>query len=737
MLTEIHINNIATYYEPTKLDGLKKINFIFGANGSGKTTISRILDQAPNYPQCSLQWLGGLPIKILVYNRDFIEQNFNQENTVRGVFTLGDDQVEAERQIALLRPQVDSTNTDIQRLNIQLNGQNNQGGKIAERAALEPEIQTKCWQKKQLHDPYFQEAFTGFRNSAERFKEKILHEKQTNTSTLLSLEALKEKAQTIYSKNVERYEAIPTFDASQLIQFESNKILQKVIVGNQDVNISKLIETLGNIDWVKHGREHFEKSYPSCPFCQQIAPPNLADELKLFFSETYSQEVNDVERLFNLYTEISNRVLDVIQRIGSQNSPFLKMELFQAESQILNERIERNKIHLQKKLSEPSLKISLEPLEDIVNKILSIIQDANNNITQHNLVVQNLDSEKQSLTSQVWKYIVNELDSDLANYFHNKNRLEATINGMNDSLQQKIALLDELKEQIRQHERRSTSILPTANEINDLLQSFGFISFRISSVDQQGHYKICRANGDDASRSLSEGEKTFITFLYFYYLIKGSHVASGVTENRIVVFDDPISSLDSDILYIVSSLIKRIFEHVRTTDSLIKQVFVLTHNVYFHKEISFSKNRSQNHIMNDETFWMVKKSSNGSTIEKYTENPIRSAYELLWSDIQTRNQSSLTIQNTLRRILENYFTMWGGMSKDEICDLFEGNDKLICQSLFSWVNDGSHSIHDDLYINHGQQTNESYLEVFKEIFNRSHQMGHYEMMTGRLRNALP
>ena len=728
MITEISINNVATYQTLALLDDLKKINFIFGANGSGKTTISRVIDQVSNHPQCSLAWSGGLPVKVLVYNRDFIERNFNQENTVRGVFTLGDDQVEAERQIALLRPQVDSTNSDIQRLNIQLNGQNDQGGKVAERAALEPEIQTKCWQLKQLHDPYFQEAFTGFRNSAERFKEKILHEKQNNTSTLLSLEALKEKAQTIYSENVERYEAIPTFDASQLIQAESSEILQKVIVGNKDVNISKLIETLGNIDWVKHGREHFEKSYPNCPFCQQVAPPNLADELRLFFSETYSQEVKDVERLFNLYVETSNIVLGIIQRVGSSNRPFLQMELFQAESQILNERIERNKTYLQKKLSEPSLKISLEPLETIVNKILNLIQDANNNITQHNQVVHNLASEKQALTSQVWKYIVHELDTDLANYFQNKNRLEATINGMNNSLQQKIVVLNELDEQIRQHERRSTSILPTANEINDLLQSFGFISFQISPVDQQGHYKICRANGEDASRSLSEGEKTFITFLYFYYLIKGSHAASGITENRVVVFDDPISSLDSDILYIVSSLIKRTFEHVRTTGSLIKQVFVLTHNVYFHKEISFSKNRSQNHIMNDETFWMVKKNSNGSTIEKCVENPIRSAYELLWSDIRTNNQSSLTIQNTLRRIIENYFTMWGGKSKDEICDLFEGNEKLICQSLFSWVNDGSHSIHDDLYINHGNQTNESYLKVFKEVFIRSGQLGHYEMM---------
>ena len=175
-------------------------------------------------------------------------------------------------------------------------------------------------------------------------------------------------------------------------------------------------------------------------------------------------------------------------------------------------------------------------------------------------------------------------------------------------------------------------------------------------------------------------------------------------------------------------MIKKIFENIRQSNCLIKQIFVLTHNVYFHKELSFYKNRSKTQIMSDESFWMVRKTASSSTVEKCVENPIRSAYELLWSDIRIQNTSSLTIQNTLRRILENYFTMWGGKSKDEVCDLFEGTDKLICQSLFSWVNDGSHSIHDDLYINHGEQTNESYLRIFKEIFNKSGHYAHYEMM---------
>jgi wobble nucleotide-excising tRNase len=35
---------------------------------------------------------------------------------------------------------------------------------------------------------------------------------------------------------------------------------------------------------------------------------------------------------------------------------------------------------------------------------------------------------------------------------------------------------------------------------------------------------------------------------------------SGMTADRIIVFYDPVSSLDSDVLFIVSSLIKRVLD---------------------------------------------------------------------------------------------------------------------------------------------------------------------------------
>lgn len=73
-----------------------------------------------------------------------------------------------------------------------------------------------------------------------------------------------------------------------------------------------------------------------------------------------------------------------------------------------------------------------------------MIQDVNQKIMLHNQVVQNLSTEKQNLTNQVWKYIINELDSDLSSYLKNKTRLESTINGMNNSLKQKREILGNL-----------------------------------------------------------------------------------------------------------------------------------------------------------------------------------------------------------------------------------------------------------------------------------------------------
>jgi wobble nucleotide-excising tRNase len=730
MITKLIIKNVATYTAPITLSDIRKINFIFGSNGSGKTTIGRAIEQAEGHTECEITWSGGTPLDVMVYNRDFVDRNFNLSSPVRGVFTLGENQVQAEAEIAILRPQLEQQITKIAGLNTNLDGNDQQVGKRKELEEVENTFREKAWKQKQKHDDYFQHAFTGVRGNQESFKSKVLNEITINSAQLFDLDTLKAKAKTVYAANQQKANSLPIFNFEELLALESNTILQKPIVGSQDVSIAPLINRLGNADWVKQGLHFHDNANSTCPFCQQPTSAEFANELRQFFNDAYQADLQEVANLKSKYESAKNTVNAVIESVKQANSEFLDNGLFSAEAGLLEDLLTRNLQVILNKTQEPSRKLVLETISDLASKLLRHISAANTKVGEHNQIVANIGNEKTQLTSQIWRFVINELIDEITTYQTAETRLQATINGMQQSLTDATNRKRELEEQIKTLEKQSTSIQPTKDQINSLLRTFGFTSFKLEVANELGQYKISRADGGDARKSLSEGEKTFITFLYFYSLINGAQTSEGTSTNRIVVFDDPISSLDSDVLYIVSSLIKGLFEQVRNQSSNIKQVFVLTHNVYFHKEVSFNVNRPKDRALNEESFWLVKKLTTGTAVERCLENPIKSAYELLWSEVKSPNPASQTLQNTLRRIIENYFTMWGGLGKDDICSMFEGREKLICQSLFSWVNDGSHSIHDDLYISYGEQTNDSYLEVFKEIFKRSRQQGHYNMMMG-------
>jgi hypothetical protein len=126
----------------------------------------------------------------------------------------------------------------------------------------------------------------------------------------------------------------------------------------------------------------------------------------------------------------------------------------------------------------------------------------------------------------------------------------------------------------------------------------------------------------------------------------------------------------------------------------------------------------------------VRKPGLQSTLERYPTNPIKTSYELLWAELRKPQIQSLTIQNTLRRILENYFKILGGVDLNNLYQHFEGEEVIHCRSLISWVNDGSHYTHDDLYVAIEQPMVASYTKIFFKIFKVTEQMPHYKMMMG-------
>ena len=183
--------------------------------------------------------------------------------------------------------------------------------------------------------------------------------------------------------------------------------------------------------------------------------------------------------------------------------------------------------------------------------------------------------------------------------------------------------------------------------------------------------------------------------------------------------------------YIVSTMVKRLANDIRNNSSDVAQLFVLTHNVFFHKEASFIDGRTKE--LKDVNYWIIKKDSNISQIFSYgMNNPISTSYELLWKELKIQENGSLiSLQNTMRRIIENYFGMLGGKKDDYIKDKFESiEDQTICESLFYWINDGSHTIPDDLFIDSYTDSPQKYLDVFKQIFEKTNNIAHYNMMMG-------
>ncbi len=729
MIESIQIADVATFPSiPETLSDLSTINFIFGANATGKTTISRLIANENSFANCKVNWKGGTRLQPMVYNHDFIESNINQCTELKGVFTLGEKNKGLISKIDEAKDELDKIIDKIEKLSKTLQGDGGAGGIKGDIAILEAELTEICWEQKKKYDDRFQVAFKGYRNDTKNFKDKILEESKVNSSALLALAELEKKAKTIFGPVPINENSIPSIDIDPIIAHEANSILKKRVIGKEDVNIAAMIKKLGNSDWVKEGRRFYNANDKVCPFCQQKTKDEFAQSLIDYFDDAFEKDSRTIDDLITNYKADSDQIFQQIAAIISDPSKFINIEKLKEERDLLNSKITVNMQRLRSKQKEPSQVVELESISNVASTIKKLLGEGNVSIFEHNRLVSNLSEERSTLTAQVWKYLLEvELKADLSKYQAKRDRLNKAIVSLIEQISSATVEKKKKENEIRELEKQTTSIQPTIDGINSILKSFGFQSFSIAKADNRTCYKLVRADGTDAKSTLSEGEKNFVTFLYFFYLLKGSESESGMTTNRIVVIDDPVSRLDSDILFIVSTLIKGLFKDIREGIGTIKQVFILTHNVYFHKEVTFNRKRT-NGAMKEETFWLVRKSGLISKIEKHDSNPIKTSYELLWAEIKKPDRSNLTIRNTMRRILENYFTIFGRFEFDDICEKFEGNEKLIYRSLFSWLQEGSHYAHDDLYMTLDDASVDIYLKVFKAIFEKSGHGAHYDMM---------
>ncbi len=624
MIESISLSAVASFSEtPEILSDLAQINFIFGTNGTGKTTISRVIASAEAFPSCSVSWKQGIPLQTIVYNRDFVEKNFSGSAELKGVFTLGAQQVDLLRQIDTERDKQKSYEKKVAESTKNLKGEDGKSGKERELNSLENQFQEQCWNAFSKYKTSLTQAFEGVRNSKKLFRNKVLEKAASISAALVPLADLELRAKTVFGQAQSTETPIDSIEVSSIVAYETDPILKKCVIGKEDVDIAAMIKKLGNSDWVREGRTFYEANDNICPFCQQTTSESFSMSLTEYFNETFESDNKAITELLTNYKMVSGQLQQQIERIISSPSRLLDVDKLKSEKKLLDAKLALNVQQIETKSKEPSRVIELNSIANEAKAIQLLIDEANALIDSHNMIVRNLKQEKERLTEEVWKHFLDvDLKNELANYKSQSDNLKKAIDSIKDDLNKFNEEIIIKQRAIQELERQATSIQPTMDEINELLLSFGFHSFSLAKAANGISYKLVRPDNSDAKETLSEGEKTFVTFLYFYHLIKGSNSESGITTDRVVVFDDPVSSLDSDILFIVGHLIKKVFKEIRDKTGNIKQVFVLTHNVYFHKEVTFNKNRKRN----GETFWVVTEPTKHTRIKKHETNPIRTSY---------------------------------------------------------------------------------------------------------------
>lgn len=731
MIQSLHIKNIATFDANTgvQINNLKKTNFIYGTNGCGKTTISNYLQELGDqkFANCSLQWEHDTPIRILVYNKTFRDRNY--AGNIKGIFTLGEATKNEIDAIDIKKTELKALDSDGIEKKAALDKLNQ------EYTTHENNFKETAWtQIFKKYESAFKEAFRGNALQKESFKNKLLSEFTENKSDLVSYDKLIAKADTIFRKTPSPISEISNISFNRLIELENDKIWQKKIVGKSDIDIAKLIQKLNLNDWVNEGRQFLQDDM-ICPFCQQeTITADFKQKLEQYFDQTFINDINLIKDNSDEYIRTADSLLGALSEIEkseqAKDKTKLLIQTFSEYLKTFSEQLTSNREFLHSKLKEPSRSISLISIKDQLEYIEQLILAANEEIRNHNKIVQNYAEEKNNLISSIWKFLIDENKVMIQSFITKKTGLQKGV----AALTQKVVDLREkyknLDLEIKELGKNITSVQPSVDEINKTLKSFGFHNFEIvSSKSEKNHYQIQREDGSLGGSTLSEGEVTFITFLYFMQLAKGGIAEDHVNENRILVIDDPISSLDSNVLFIVSSLLKEIRKSIFEDKGNIKQLIILTHNVYFHKEVSFIDGRTQRR--GDANFWILRKNKNCTSIQAFEmENPIQNSYELLWKELRNRTHNSgSSIQNTMRRIIENYFKILGKYGDDDLITKFQGKEEQeICRSLLCWINDGSHCIPDDFFIEDQGDILEKYFDVFKNIFVHTNHIEHYNMM---------
>lgn len=560
---------------PTGAD-FSRVNVIYGGNGSGKSTLARVFatmteegrsddvavdadvsepdgktrrvaDRADNY------WS-----RVRVFNKEFVSRNLSFDvegrSDARPLLVLGEPNVERDNRLVEIKTRLEAIHeqqSDAQQASSEAT---NAANKLATDTArtISQELQAAGGR------------YESRRYDARQLK-KVLNAIDPEADRL-SDSAMAADLGVVQGQRRESVSLI------QRATYDLNGLEQQVIeLLAQTITSTPLDELAGNPNaeqWVARGLELHEHR-DECLFCAQPVSAERRRALERHFDESFKTLQNRLNELDRRLQGESEAVSEAYSSAPDRDRVYSDLQADYARRMGLQEeavaeyqeRIESLRSALGRKRDSPFTAINSGVLPGRAEVDFAHVNEL---LEQHNARSTDYERAVADAASRVERARAAEIADDYRN--HEKRAEEA---------RGRVATLEEERKGLAQeYEDLNTAELHASPLAEELTRDVAVLLGRDELVfaSQDGRYSIER-HGKPAT-ALSEGERTAISLLYFLCSLRDER---NKDPNATVIIDDPVSSLDHEILVGASSYLwSRLLD-----DDVKYQVLLLTHSFEF------------------------------------------------------------------------------------------------------------------------------------------------------------
>lgn len=539
-------------WDPTFNEFCTGVNILFGWNGSGKTTFSKVircLDTGIIETNCifkiktdlsqinEVSNFSSLSKNVRVFNKDYVDEILQSSPTIPYIFFAGKEAVDystKEQELTEIRGELlkitlptkhDDIAQDTAKLIREVGGINSYRKELTGGAT------------------YASYDKTDFEKRINNVDSKIKNNKIKSHKELIRDDINELKNQLINSEHFARINR-DIADAAQWIldNIDSiNIIFEGKPVQAQSKRIEKLNET--QTLWIKDGVSlHFDPKRPlsKCLFCSSEI--KNTDELIKHFS-------NEIVRVINAIDEY-------LRKIESYTTSFSKLDsLTQVQ------------------------KVNIDSLRSIFDKLTLVLREKRNSVSIKKNIIKFDNKSIKTMTRVISTNTTTTAYEIETHYVCEQYEAYATAKSKFDNAvteRQTIeSKLKKLDDQVRTLKQKMKNTYEPAQTLNRLFETvFPYRKIEITDADDGKGYMLKRDGSNCSFSSLSEGEKNFIALAYFIYSI--NDVQNMLADDGIVLIDDPVSSLDKQSIFqIFSIIVNEIKKHSN------RQYFLLTHNLDF------------------------------------------------------------------------------------------------------------------------------------------------------------